>query len=68
VACRITIRGTHRGDFQGIPATGRRIRLSGIDLLRFEGEKIAERWGEFDDTELFKQIGATPPPAAKDQE
>lgn len=63
-ACRVTIRGTHRGSHHGIPASGRRIKLTGIDLLRIADGKIVERWGEFDDADLLKQIGA-PPPAAQ---
>lgn len=62
-ACRVTIRGTHRGSFRGVPASGRRINLTGIDLLRFVDGKIVERWGEFDEADLLKQIGVTPPAA-----
>lgn len=58
VACRIVLRGTHRGPFQGVPASGARVSFTGIDILRFEGGKMAERWGEFDDVSLLRQIGA----------
>jgi steroid delta-isomerase-like uncharacterized protein len=60
VACRVISRMTHRGDFQGIPATGRQVTLSVIDILRFVNGKMAERWGEFDSLGLMQQLGAVP--------
>lgn len=63
VACRLTLRGTHRGTFQGIPASGAQVSMTGVDVLRFEGGKLIERWGEFDDLSLLRQIGAKTLPA-----
>src|SRR6266540_4038014 len=40
--------GTQRGEFRGIPATGRRIRYTGMLLVRLEGDKIAEFWAQPD--------------------
>lgn len=62
VACRITTRGTHTGDFQGIPPTGKRVTQTGIDILRLAGGKIVERWGEFDSLGLLQQLGVVPGP------
>src|SRR5207247_1309127 len=39
VVARITAHGTHCGEFLGIPATGKRVAVSGIDIIRFEGGK-----------------------------
>lgn len=63
VAVRHTFRGTHRGEFEGVPATGRRVAVSGIELLRFEGGKIAEAWLNADFLGLMQQLGAIPEPA-----
>ncbi|MBI4459685.1 MAG: ester cyclase [Acidobacteria bacterium] len=60
VACRITVRGTHSGDFQGIGATSRPVLLSGIDILLIGDGKIIERWGEFDNLSLLQQLGISP--------
>jgi pimeloyl-ACP methyl ester carboxylesterase/predicted ester cyclase len=57
-ACRVSTRGTHRGAFQGIRATGKQVRQTGIDILRFAGGKVVERWGEFDALGLLAQLGA----------
>ena len=62
VASRITTRGTHKGDFQGIPATGKQVTQTGIDIVRIAGGKVVERWGEFDNLGLLQQLGVIPPP------
>jgi len=36
--------GTHRGVFAGIPATGAAVSFTKVDVIRFEGERIAEWW------------------------
>jgi steroid delta-isomerase-like uncharacterized protein len=59
-ACRLTTRATHRGTFQGVPATGKQVKQTGIDILRFAGGKLVERWGEFDDLHLLAQLGLVP--------
>jgi predicted ester cyclase len=52
--------GTHRGRFLGVEPTGRRIAFRGIEILRFDGAWIVERWGEWDALELLAQLGAWP--------
>jgi predicted ester cyclase len=49
---------THRGPFQGIAPTGRPVTIVSMDLVRFEGEKMAEHWGARDDWSILRQIGA----------
>jgi predicted ester cyclase len=60
VACRLVSRITHRGDFQGIRATGKAVTLSGIDILRIVNSMVVERWGEFDNLGFLQQLGAVP--------
>jgi predicted ester cyclase len=45
VVTRKTIRGTHTGPLMGIPATGRDIAISVIDIVRLEDGRYAEHWG-----------------------
>lgn len=55
------LEGTHVGDFYGVVATGKRVSVEGIDLLRFEHGQIAE-WIYFEDAlSVFAQLGAEPP-------
>ena len=60
VASRWTITGTHRGEFQGVPPTGRQVTMSGIDISRVVNGKVAEHWAQFDLLSVLQQIGALP--------
>ncbi len=62
VAARLTYRGTHQGEFQGIASTGKQIRMSSIDVVRIAGGKIAEEWESPDFLGLLQQLGAIPTP------
>lgn len=59
---RIRMTGTQQGEFMGLPASGRRIDVSGIDIVRFRGEKMVEHWGAFDSLKMMTQLGAVPEP------
>jgi steroid delta-isomerase-like uncharacterized protein len=58
VAARWTVNGTHQGEFQGIPASGKSIKLSGITVHHLAGGKLRETWLTFDTATLLQQIGA----------
>ncbi|WP_053236941.1 ester cyclase [Sandaracinus amylolyticus] len=57
VVARTTMTGTHRGDFFGIAATGRAIRVSQITIERFRGERIVAHWRLTDELALMRQLG-----------
>ena len=67
VVTRYTSRGTHKGDFMGIPATGKEIVVTGIVISRIAKGKIAEDWEEFDGVGLFQQLGVIPPIGEPDE-
>ena len=54
---------THRADFIGIPATGQAVVISSLNLFRFQGDRIAEHWVEYDTYGFLQQLGAAPVPA-----
>jgi predicted ester cyclase len=58
VLFRSTMRGTHRGVFQGIEPTGKSITVTPIDMIRVERGKLVEHWGGPDLFDLLKQLGA----------
>src|SRR5215216_3001739 len=58
VVARVTMTGTHTGEFMGIPATGKRVEFSGMYIARIELGKIVEHWGEEDGVSLLQQLGA----------
>jgi len=57
VVARITMSGTHTGNFMGIPATGKHVEFTGIYIARIANGKIAEHWGEEDGVSLLVQLG-----------
>ena len=44
----------------GVAPTGNRIEVTGTDIMRCEGGKIAEHWGNFDDLGMMQQLGVIP--------
>jgi len=58
VANRITIYCTHTGEYQGAPATGKRISITYIDIALFKAGKIVEEWVEYDTMNILQQIKA----------
>jgi steroid delta-isomerase-like uncharacterized protein len=62
VVCRYTWDGTHQGDFFGIAATSRRVKVSGISIYRMAGGKIVEEWWLEDLLGLMQHLGAIPTP------
>lgn len=48
---------THLGDFQGLPPTGKQIKLSVMHIDRVEDGKIVEHWGQGDALGLMQQLG-----------
>ncbi len=62
VASRGTWHGTHQGEFMGIPATGKRVAVSYIDIWRVENGKFVENWVQMDMLGLMQQFGLVPAP------
>lgn len=58
VAFAYTLTGTHSGDFNGIPATGRKIKARGLQIGKFRDGMIVERWGSSDELGILQQLGA----------
>lgn len=58
IAFAYTLTGTHRGEFEGVAATGRRVEVRGLQLGRFENGQIVERWGATDMAGLLSQLQA----------
>jgi predicted ester cyclase len=58
VLLRVSTRATHRGEFNGIPATGRTVVFTGLVVYRIRDGRIAESWGELDFAGLWRQLTA----------
>ncbi|HTV01792.1 MAG TPA: ester cyclase [Luteitalea sp.] len=53
-------RGTHSGNVDGWPASGNPIEVTGLTLMRLEGDRIAEAWDSFDMAGLMRTMNAPP--------
>lgn len=59
VSTRWTWNATHKGEFLGITATGRRVSMTGTTIFRFQEDgKIVEGWWQYDRLGLMAQLGA----------
>ncbi len=67
-AIRMTFRGTHTGEFYGIPASKKPVEVTSIGIDRVVGGKICEGWGELNMLGMMQQIGAIPTPEQPPQQ
>ena len=59
VANNFRLRGTHRGPFLGVSASGKRIDVEGVTILKFADGKCVERWSQTDVMGIMRQIGSS---------
>lgn len=60
VVVRATGEATHIAEYQGIPATGKRVSVPEMIMVRAVGGKCAEAWSMFDTMSLLQQLGVMP--------
>jgi len=57
VVVRWLMQGTDLGGYEQHAPTGRSMRLSGITMMRIEGQQIVEEWNEVDIAGMLRQLG-----------
>ena len=62
VAAYVSYRSTHTGPFMGHSPTGKEVRVTGMDIMRYRNEQVIELWSQFDDLGLPQQLGSIPRP------
>jgi predicted ester cyclase len=67
VAYRLTVSGTHKGEFLGIPPTSRKVSFTSTGISNFVDGKVAEDWVDADTMGLMQQLGVIPsaPPSGR---
>ena len=60
VVARVTVHGTHKGTFMGIPPTGKQATWTAIHIARVTDGKMAERWITIDLWDIIQQLGVVP--------
>jgi predicted ester cyclase len=62
VSFRVTVRGTHQGEFMGVAPSGNQVAFGVQNIYRFRDGRVVERWSNPDMLGLMVQIGAIPVP------
>jgi steroid delta-isomerase-like uncharacterized protein len=62
VVIRMTWSGTQKGEFMGVPPTGKSVSFGVLDIIRIAGGKFVEHWGQMDSMRMMQQLGAIPTP------
>lgn len=62
VAIRWTFTGTHKGEIEGVPPTGKKLTVWGTDIKRVVGGKFVETWERYDTLGWMQQLGLVPKP------
>jgi steroid delta-isomerase-like uncharacterized protein len=60
VAVRFTLRGTHQGQWRGVPPTGKPVTVTATSTYRFTDGKVAELWQNADVFSQLQQMGLIP--------
>jgi steroid delta-isomerase-like uncharacterized protein len=63
VVTRWTVTGTQAGPFRGIPPTGNKFSMTGIDIFRLKDGRLVEHWDAVDQLGMLQQLGVMPIPS-----
>jgi steroid delta-isomerase-like uncharacterized protein len=59
VATRWIVTGSQQQEFLGIPATGRAVRVEGMNFYRLKDARVTDIWTQFDGVAMLQQLGAS---------
>jgi steroid delta-isomerase-like uncharacterized protein len=57
VAAFVSYAATHTGEFMGHAPTGKALRVTGMDIMRYDRGQVVELWSQFDDLGILQQLG-----------
>jgi len=60
VATRWVVTGSLQQEFMGIPASGQKVRVEGMNFYRLKDGRVTDIWTQFDGVALLQQLGAIP--------
>lgn len=52
--------GTNTGPMMGMPATGKKMDVRGVDVVRLRDGKAIEHWGYWEEMKMMQQMGMMP--------
>ena len=65
VVSRVTMTGTHEGEFMGMPATGKSFTIPGVSIWEVRGGQLISEWVNWDSMGMMQQLGVIPAPATQ---
>jgi steroid delta-isomerase-like uncharacterized protein len=60
VVTKKTFTGTHEAEFGGIPPTGKKVRVTFVDIMRIRDGRITEHWNCINQLDFMQQLGVIP--------
>jgi|SRR6185312_2163400 len=60
VTTQYTFTGTNTGSMMGMPATGKKVNVDGVDIVRYKNGKATEHWGYMEEMKMMMQLGMMP--------
>jgi steroid delta-isomerase-like uncharacterized protein len=63
VVSRVTMSGTHQGQFMGMAPTGKSFTVPGVSIWGVRGGQLISQWVSWDSMGLMRQLGVAPAPA-----
>src|SRR3990172_6608429 len=60
VVSRLTVHGTHQGEFMGIPPTNKQMEIAGISIWNVQDDKLIQEWVSWDSLGMLQQLGIAP--------
>jgi steroid delta-isomerase-like uncharacterized protein len=57
IAIAYTLTGTQSGPLMGFAATGKKVKVRGMQISKFKDGKMVERWGSSDELGMLQQLG-----------
>ncbi len=63
VVSRLTMTGTHQGEFMGMPATGKSFKVGGASIWEVRGGQLISEWVSWDSMSMLQQLGVAAAPA-----
>lgn len=60
LVAHIRMSGTNTGEMMGMKPSGKKFDVTGVDIIKFKGDKAVEHWGYWQEKKMMQQLGMLP--------